>query len=176
MFGFTSTARLRQEVAVRDARIAKLMQERDDARSERDAFKAAAEITARRYVEDAPAAAALHARLDRALRGAARYLGAYWVQRELTRQQVQQTRQMDALVKGLHERLTRTEKRAIEAETELRASAAYRGERLIEGGRFRRMTASDEVQQLRAQARELDKRLRELTEINQRCRCGGGAS
>ncbi|GAA1431687.1 hypothetical protein GCM10009601_51180 [Streptomyces thermospinosisporus] len=104
MFGFTSTARLRQELAVRDARIAKLMQERDDARSERDAFKAAAEIT------------------------------------------------------------------------ELRASAAYRGERLIEGGRFRRMTASDEVQQLRAQARELDKRLRELTEINQRCTCGGGAS
>ena len=199
MFGFSSR-RLRAELSATQAEAARLRADLEAAqqRAEEAEFHrqravcalAAADAANRRLHgrnkrlaerladlehPDAAQMTALTERLERALRGAGRHLEAYWQQRDVARQLEQQARQTTALVKGLNERLGKTERRAAEADAELRALAAYRGEPRIEGGQFRPQTASEEVRRWRDQAAQLDERLREMTEINARCRCGGAS-
>lgn len=51
MFGLTTTRRLRAELAAANANADRLREERDDARTERAAFRSAAQISARQFTE-----------------------------------------------------------------------------------------------------------------------------
>ncbi len=53
MFGLTTSRTARARIRARDERIGELLQQRDDARRERDAFKYAAEQAAEKYTDTA---------------------------------------------------------------------------------------------------------------------------
>ncbi|CAM5591744.1 hypothetical protein [Streptomyces purpurascens] len=156
------------------------------AREERNAFRTAAQTSARQFVEadatnkrlDGRVKELTH-RLEKAVDGGdASYVAQ--LERRLERlaravlalrtRASSDTRQIDQ-AKRLHDELR---ERARKAEALLETHALVHGERPIEGGPGRPQPSA-ELRQARDHARALDERLAEVTAANQRCTCGGAA-
>lgn len=109
-----------------------------------------------------------HIRLERALRGCARYVAAYWKARA---EIAELTRRLNRATEGLidmRRQLNDVSERVRKAE----AVAVMATERPIDGAPARRDTSSAaELRRAKDHARALDQRLAELTAANQRCTC-----
>lgn len=109
-----------------------------------------------------------HTRLERALRGCARYMAAYWKARaeiaDLTRRLARAT---EGLI-DLRRQLSDANERARKAET----LAAMATERPIDGAPAHRdESLAGQLRRARNHARALDQRLAELTAANHACTC-----
>jgi chromosome segregation ATPase len=166
----------------------------EKSRAERDSFRAAAQTSARQFVEADTAAKRLEGRVKELSRriehGVDSSEGPYVAQLERRVERLARTvgklrsqapnlaRQIDqakGLISELRERLAATQERARKAEALLESHALVHGERPIEGG-SRRPQPPGELLQSRAHARALDRRLAEVTAANQQCTCGGGGA
>ncbi|MGW1158459.1 hypothetical protein ACWD5Q_06700 [Streptomyces sp. NPDC002513] len=167
-------------------RYGRTVEELDDTRDERDAFRESATTTARQFAEadaavkrltgrvqrlqsllhrnddqaDAAYVAQLERRVQRLASGTARWMTALWAERA---ESLKLARQIDQARSALT--LLRTE---LQEERDAR--------RPIEGGTGRpAATPPAELLQARAHARALEERLAELTAANHAFTCGGGA-
>jgi hypothetical protein len=190
MFGLITRRRHQQVTAAHRAQIVRAIEERDDARTEREAFRTAAQTSARQYAEadatnrrlagrnaeltrrledttEGVYVAQLENRIRALAKGTGRWMLAVWSRDRrinLLQQQLDATRT----------NLVASQARVAELLVELTTAEAQIDPRPIHGG-ARYPQPSNELRAARAHAAALDRRLSQVTEINARCKCGGAA-